>query len=285
MDKAKALQSQIDQEQQKKCQLQNDLSGQLNELTQLRSRESQLLKEINQLKDTKKLIELDFSKLKRKYSMDQLQMKELQDQLEAEQYFSTLYKSQMQDLSEDLEEKQRSFQDLEDEKSSLLHQLHIAIGRADSEALARSIAEETIADLEKEKTMKDLEFKDMRLKHQNEISVKEAALGSLRDKEIEYRKSSEKLFKENKQLIEQIQRQETDFSAKQNNSKEENDRLNSKLKTESLLKQQAVNKLHEIMNRKDINVALKGEFYRILQIQCQFSILTLIFDNNRFSKL
>ena len=67
-------------------------------------------------------------------------MKELQDQLEAEQYFSKLYKTQSNELREENEDKSRSCQELEDERSSLLHQLQIALARADSEALARSIA-------------------------------------------------------------------------------------------------------------------------------------------------
>ena len=56
--------------------------------------------------------------------------------------------------------KKRSLQYLEEEKQSVFHQLQLALARADSEALAKSIAEETVADLEKEKTMKELEIKD-----------------------------------------------------------------------------------------------------------------------------
>ena len=106
-------------------------------------------------------------------------MKELQDQLEAEQYFSRLYKTQSNDAKEELEEKVRYIQDLEEERSNLMHQLQIALARADSEALARSIAEETVADLEKEKTMKELEHKDLITKHRNELSTKEGKISNI----------------------------------------------------------------------------------------------------------
>lgn len=52
------------------------------------------------------------------------------------------------------------------------------------------------------------------------------------------------------------------FSADIRNAKkcvEESDRLHKQLKTEQLLKAQAVNKLAEIMNRKDLNVTSKGK--------------------------
>ena len=49
-------------------------------------------------------------------SMDELQLKELQDQLEAEQYFSSLYKTQVKELKEEIEEKQRIISDFEEEK-------------------------------------------------------------------------------------------------------------------------------------------------------------------------
>ena len=94
-------------------------------------------------------------------SGDDLQKRELQDQLEAEQYFSTLYKTQVTELREEADEKTKQVGELEDERASITHQLQLSLARADSEALARAIAEETVAEMEKEKTMKELEIKGM----------------------------------------------------------------------------------------------------------------------------
>lgn len=82
-------------------------------------------------------------------------------------------------MQEELDEKMRAIQELEEERGSLAHQLQIALARADSEALARSIAEETVADLEKEKTMKELEHKDLLAKHRSELTNKETVLNSV----------------------------------------------------------------------------------------------------------
>ena len=84
----KALQAQIEQEQQKKCALQSELGLASSEAAHLRAREKQLTREVTQLREGKKSVEEELHKVKAARSVDDLQMKELQDQLEAEQYFS-----------------------------------------------------------------------------------------------------------------------------------------------------------------------------------------------------
>jgi len=68
--------------------LQSELGVHISEATQLRAREAQLLREVTLLRENKRAIEEELHKLKTEHSVTDLQMKELQDQLEAEQYFS-----------------------------------------------------------------------------------------------------------------------------------------------------------------------------------------------------
>lgn len=184
--------------------MQSELSAQISEATQLRAREAQLSREVTVLRENKRAIEEELHKLKTEHSVTDLQMKELQDQLEAEQYFSvkfcalslniylnillnifqTLYKTQAAELREEVEDKGKGAAELEEERGSLAHQLQIALARADSEALARSIAEETIADLEKEKTMRELELRDSQNRHRNDLDSKEFTLNSVSFKQI-----------------------------------------------------------------------------------------------------
>lgn len=210
----------------------------------------QLAKEIANLRETKKKFEEDIVKIKNAHNADKLQMKELQDQFEAEQYFSRLYKTQSSELRDENEEKSRTLQDLEEERSSLLHQLQIALARADSEALARSIAEETVADLEKEKTIKELELKDLLSKHRNDLSAKENAISQLRDAENEVTKKLNGKIAEYDDII-QLQNKLQDELKQNKIDQSEIDKLKMRLKNEILLKQTAVNKLTEIMSRKD----------------------------------
>lgn len=208
--------------------------------------------------ETKKHIEEELYKVKREWSIEQLQMRELQDSYETEQQFATLYKTQTNELREELEEKNRLNKEFEEERISIKHQCQISMARADSEALARSIAEETVADLEKEKTMRELETKDLLTKHRNELAAKDAALSASKEREIEYKRASDQLLKEKDELS-CYYKQAQEELVKKADSSEEVERLLAKLKTESLLKQQAVNKLHEVLNRKDIRESGKGK--------------------------
>ncbi|XP_018568813.1 rho-associated protein kinase 1 isoform X2 [Anoplophora glabripennis] len=258
VEKVKALHSQIEQEQQKKTILQSEVGQQATELAKLKARESQLTAELTKLQELKRTLEEELLRVKSNWQRDQLQMKELQESLETEQYFSTLYKTQTNELKEEVDEKNRINKEFEEERVSLKHQCQIALARADSEALARSIAEETVADLEKEKTMKELELKDLLAKHRNEINTKEVTINTFKDRELEYKKLNEQLQKEKEELNRQFKQLQEEFNRKIGNN-EEIEKLKAKLQTESMLKQQAVYKLHEIMNRKDLRDTGKGK--------------------------
>lgn len=107
-----------------------------------------------------------------------------------------MYKSQVNELKDELEDRNKFVSELEEERNSLTQQVQIAVARADSEALARSIAEETVTDLEKEKTIKELEMKDIISKHRNDLSAKESSLVMMKERETELRKLVEQLKKE-----------------------------------------------------------------------------------------
>lgn len=180
---------------------------------------------------------------------------ELRSQLENEQHYCHVYRSQVNDMRNQMEESSRAARDLEQERSSLLHQLQLAIARADSEAIARSIAEETVGELEKEKTMKELEMREAASQHRQEVAARDQLLQTLRDRDHENRATIDLQRKE----VDELRRSATALAERvaslQRQQEEDKDRLNKKLNSESMLKQQAVNKLAEIMNRKDMNPA------------------------------
>lgn len=64
-------------------------------------------------------------------------------------------------------------------RDSLAAQLEITLTKADSEQLARSIAEEQYSDLEKEKIMKELEIKEMMARHKQELGEKDTTISSV----------------------------------------------------------------------------------------------------------
>lgn len=258
IDKSKALAAQVEQEHGKKSALATELGVQASEVAALRAREAQLSREVDQLRERQRQTEDELLRLKAQKSVDDLQSKDLQDQLDDQTHFTTLYKSQCEQLKEEVDEKSRTITELEEERGSLAHQLQLALARADSEALARSIAEETVADLEKERTMKELELKEMLTRHRTDTSNKDLVIANYKERELELKKRIDELIKDNEETNNQKKIMEEDIR----NAKacmEESERLHKQLKQEQLLKAQAVNKLAEIMNRKDLNVSSKGK--------------------------
>ncbi|XP_012657473.1 rho-associated protein kinase 1 [Otolemur garnettii] len=203
-DEVKNLTLQLEQESNKRLLLQNELKTQAFEADNLKVLQKQMKQEINTLLEAKRLLEFELAQLTKQYRGNEGQMRELQDQLEAEQYFSTLYKTQVKELKEEIEEKNR-------------------------ENLKK------IQELQNEKWFVQLE-----------------ETNSMLTKDIEL------LRKENEELTEKMKRAEEDYKLKK---EEEIGNLKAayekNINTERTLKTQAVNKLAEIMNRKDFKIDRK----------------------------
>uniref|UniRef100_A0AAX7SHF6 Rho-associated protein kinase 1 n=1 Tax=Astatotilapia calliptera TaxID=8154 RepID=A0AAX7SHF6_ASTCA len=247
-DEVKNLQIQVEQESSKRIQIQNDLKTRMQEMDRLRCSEKQLKQEINTSLESKRSLEFQLAQLG-----NEGQMRELQDQLEAEQYFSTLYKTQVKELKEEIEERNRQIQeankkvqDLCNERDSLSAQLDLTVTKAESEQLARALQEEQYFELSQEN-------KKAVTRHKQEIGEREATIARLEESYKTLTKDVENLSREKTELSEKLQyvaqKEEIEKSIKANYEKI--------LYTERTLKTQAVNKLAEIMNRKDMKLDQK----------------------------
>ncbi|XP_026079631.1 rho-associated protein kinase 2-like isoform X3 [Carassius auratus] len=252
----------IEQEVQKRTLTQNDLKVQNQQLSTLRTSEKQLKQETNHLLEIKRSLEKQNMELRKERQDSDGQMKELQDQLEAEQYFSTLYKTQVRELKEECEEKnklykdmQQNLQELQEERDSLAAQLEITLTKADSEQLARSIAEEQYSDLEKEKIMKELEIKEMMARHRQELAEKDTTIISLEEANRTLTNDVANLANEKEELNNKL-KETQDYLQNLKNEEQSITQgklaLEKQLQSERTLKTQAVNKLAEIMNRKEV---------------------------------
>uniref|UniRef100_A0A3Q3W352 Rho-associated protein kinase 2 n=1 Tax=Mola mola TaxID=94237 RepID=A0A3Q3W352_MOLML len=261
-EEVKNLTLKIEQETQKRNLTQNDLKAQNQQLSSLRTSEKQLKQEMNHLLDMKRSLEKHNQELRKERQDADGQMKELQDQLEAEQYFSTLYKTQVRELKEECEERnklykdvQQSLQELHEERDSLAAQLEITLTKADSEQLARSIAEEQYSDLEKEKIMKELELKEMMARHRQELADKDITISSLEEANRTLTSDVANLANEKEELNNKL-KEAVEESEKSKDWEQQICQMKQifekQLKSERTLKTQAVNKLAEIMNRKEV---------------------------------
>uniref|UniRef100_A0A8C9XNR4 Rho-associated protein kinase 2 n=1 Tax=Sander lucioperca TaxID=283035 RepID=A0A8C9XNR4_SANLU len=214
-EEVKSLSVRLEQEIHKRSMSQSDLKMQNQQVSVLLSSEKQLKQELNHLLDMKQ----------------------------------TLYKTQIRELKDERDERNKLYKEVQ--QSSMTAQLEASLTKADSEQLARSIAEEQYSDLEKEKIMKELEIKDMMARHKQELGDKEATISSVRSE-----LGSRPFIVDLSKVFEL-----TFFSAiyiELQKMKEEEKQMNSLklsfeklLQNERTLKIQAVNKLAEVMNRRE----------------------------------
>lgn len=64
---------------------------------------------------------------------------------------------------------------------NLTAQLELAIAKANSEEIARKLAEDQLSDVEKQKTMLDLEVKELISRHKSDLGKKEGVITSVSD--------------------------------------------------------------------------------------------------------
>jgi predicted nucleic acid-binding Zn-ribbon protein len=89
-------------------------------------------------------------------------------------------------------------------RESLSAQLELTLTKADSEQLARSIAEEQYSDLEKEKTMIELEVKELIARHKSDMSDKTAQITQLEELNQQLTSSLDQKVHEKEDLNSQI---------------------------------------------------------------------------------
>ncbi|XP_051501525.1 rho-associated protein kinase 2-like isoform X2 [Myxocyprinus asiaticus] len=258
-EEVELLSVRVQQETQRKTLCESDLKVQRQEISTLLSSEKQLKQELNHLLELKLNLEKHNQELRREREEMDVQLKELKDQLEAEQYFTKLYKTQIRELKEESDEKtklykdaQQRLQDLQEERDSLAAQLEKSLTKADSEQLARSIAEEQYSDLEKEKIMKELEIKDMIARHRQDLSEKDNTISLLEESNRTLTADVGNLASEKGELNNQLKH----LQQKLERAREEEKQMNAlklsyekQIQTERTLKIQAVNKLAEVMKK------------------------------------
>uniref|UniRef100_A0A8C8JJR8 non-specific serine/threonine protein kinase n=1 Tax=Oncorhynchus tshawytscha TaxID=74940 RepID=A0A8C8JJR8_ONCTS len=244
-EEVKNLTLKIEQETQKRSLTQNDLKAQNQQLNALKTSEKQLKQEANHLLEIKRSLEKQNQELRK--SVNILTFFSLPLMF---YFFFTLYKTQVRELKEECEEKSKLYKDIQD---SLAAQLEITLTKADSEQLARSIAEEQYSDLEKEKIMKELELKEMMARHKQELGEKDITIGSLEEANRTLTSDVANLANEKEELNNKLRETlEGEFLHPMSQMKL---MFEKHLQSERTLKTQAVNKLAEIMNRKEVRAA------------------------------
>uniref|UniRef100_A0A8D3B6C9 Rho-associated protein kinase 2 n=1 Tax=Scophthalmus maximus TaxID=52904 RepID=A0A8D3B6C9_SCOMX len=267
-EQVKSLSLRLEQEIHKRSLSQSELKMQNQQVSVLRSSEKQLKQEVNHLLDMKQILEKQNQELRRSSTHARTHARtQLIDITLTESFFKfifsakTLYKTQIRELKDECDERnkmcnqaQHRLAEFLEERDSMTAQLEASLTKADSEQLARSIAEEQYSDLEKEKIMKELEIKDMMARHKQELGDKESTISSLEESNRTLTVDVANLASEKEELNNQLKEMQQQLQK----TKEEEKQMNSVklsfeklLQNERTLKIQAVNKLAEVMNRRE----------------------------------
>ncbi|XP_073406965.1 rho-associated protein kinase 1 isoform X2 [Dendrobates tinctorius] len=256
-EEVKYLTQQLEQEAKKRITAQNELKVHAFEADNLKGSEKQLKQEINTLLEAKRLLEFELVQLTKQYRGNEGQMRELQDQLEAEQYFSTLYKTQVKELKEEVEEKtklsqelDKKFHEVQNEKETVAAQLDLAVTKAESAQLARALLEEQCFELTQEN-------KKLSTRTRQDVVDKDHTIHKLEEANHTLTKDVQEVTKESAELSEKVKTLEEEFKLKQEEISNLKITYEKNINTERTLKTQAVNKLAEIMNRKEFKLDRK----------------------------
>uniref|UniRef100_A0A672L0F7 non-specific serine/threonine protein kinase n=1 Tax=Sinocyclocheilus grahami TaxID=75366 RepID=A0A672L0F7_SINGR len=286
-EEVKELRVQLEQESGKRVLAQNELKNWTMEAERLKGSEKQLKQEINAALENKRSVEFQLAQLTKQYRGNEGQMRELQDQLEAEQYFSTLYKTQVKELKEEIEEKNRQtqealrkVQDLYSEKESLSAQLDLTMTKAESEQLARALQEEQYFELSQE-------HKKASSRYKQEISEKDSTITQAVNKlaEIMNRKDM-KLDQKKRGSTTDLRKKEKENRKLQLELNQEKEKFNHMaIKNQKELNEMQAQLAEECTYRNELQMQLDSKESDIEQLREKLNDLQLRVDNSSVSSL
>uniref|UniRef100_A0A8C1AE81 non-specific serine/threonine protein kinase n=1 Tax=Cyprinus carpio carpio TaxID=630221 RepID=A0A8C1AE81_CYPCA len=243
-EEVKELRVQLEQESGKRVLAQNELKNWTMEAERLKGSEKQLKQEINAALENKRSVEFQLAQLTKYVLSLSCTQKAVFS------CFQTLYKTQVKELKEEIEEKNRQTQEAlkkVQDVESLSAQLDLTMTKAESEQLARALQEEQYFELSQE-------HKKAASRYKQEISEKDSTI-------TQVCASGQACFSESYNAgpyeIRLLFNKKQTKSAKEELASTVKANYEKALNIERTLKTQAVNKLAEIMNRKDMKLDQK----------------------------
>ncbi|XP_010010380.1 PREDICTED: rho-associated protein kinase 1-like [Nestor notabilis] len=239
IEEVKNLTLQLEQETNKRIMAQNELKAQAFEADNLKGSEKQLKQEINTLLEAKRLLEFELAQLAKQYRGNEGQMRELQDQLEAEQYFSRV---------QNFHTYWNIFHAI-DLRETLTTQLDLAETKAESERLARALLEEQYFELSQES-------KKAASRHRQEMTDKDSIIRRAVNKLAEIMNRKDFKIDRKKANMQDLRKKE-----------KENRKLQLELNQEKEKFNQMVVKYQKEVNEMQAQLAEESTYRNELQMQ------------------
>merc|ERR1719495_2407104 len=130
-EKVRSYASQLERVLEEKSLMQSDMSVRASEITLLKTNEKRLIRDSSESRERFKSLEEELHKIRSARAVEDLQRKELEDQLEAEAYFSGLYKTQVRELQEEVDEGRMKNDEMAMEKNQAINKLAEMMMRKD----------------------------------------------------------------------------------------------------------------------------------------------------------
>ena len=254
-EKTRSFSSQLERVIEEKSLMQSDLSVKSSEITLLKTNEKRLLRDSAESRERAKSMEEELHKIRSARAVEDLQRKELEDQLEAESYFSGLYKTQVRELQEEVDEGKSKIEELLIDRNETESKLNGILMRSEQESMSKALIDQKMGELEKDKMMRELEVKEIMTKHRSELRNMEIQLSTMKDNESDLLGRIDQISKERDEIAQQMSETSNIREESVDNKSEasvEIEKLKKSLDEEKLKKDQAINKLAEMMMRKDL---------------------------------
>ncbi|VDK71386.1 unnamed protein product [Litomosoides sigmodontis] len=247
--KIEQLTSDLEQETNRRISTQNDIHCLNDQLSNMQSSLHYQENELKRARDEKRRVEDQLQSMSSLSRLLQRQLEDVREQFDTESSFVNIYKTEMNALNEELLEKTRRLEQLEEHQRREEERIRDMLAHLESERLARRIAEENLSTTDKEKTMLEVEVRQLVQRHEKELAAKDAAIQLISQKEEDLQQSLQGAQNELRSISER------DSSRV---SPEENIRdLKNQLEHEKVMKITAINKLEEVMAQRQANEAFK----------------------------
>ncbi|KHN77830.1 Rho-associated protein kinase [Toxocara canis] len=251
--KVEQLSGDLEQESRQRMVAQSELQAVSDQVANLQNTVQFLEEELRRSREDKRRLETKTHEISSANRLLQRQLEDIREQFETESSFINIYKTEVNAMNEELSEKTRRLEQLEEHQRREEERSREMIAQLESERLARRIAEENLSATDKEKTMLEVEVRQLVQRHEKELAAKDAAIQLISQKEEELQKALQNVQRELQSLTERE-------SPRGSVSPEQRIHdLEGQLEREKMFKMTAINKLEEVMANRQLNERSKKE--------------------------
>ena len=152
--------------------------------------------------------------------------------MEAESYFSGLYKTQVRELQEEVDEGKTKVEELLMDRNEIESKLNNVLMRNEQESMSKALIDQKIGEMEKDKMMRELEVKELMSKHRSELRNLEMQLSTMKDNESDLLGRIDMINKEREELTQQVKEtsnEESSDKKRENNIKHKKNNNDTKI--------------------------------------------------------